>query len=183
MVAYAVDDIHVHRVSRWALKLNPSKREIIECSLAASHDAFQVIHSPGRMQRLLFWVHLFWRARPWMTSAGQVRGIGQGNDSLVQLLDAHDALILLRAAVGHPTIMNVIRASPLALVMRSWSTSTRCTIQGFPKIVNCELTDLSWIQSGVHHTGWWSWSCEVVASLASSAFWHRLQQFWISRTP
>ena len=58
------------------------------------------------------------------------------------LLDAHDALILLRAAVGHPTIMNVLRAVPCVdnPALEHFVSMLR---SGLSKVVNCELSDLA----------------------------------------
>ena len=42
---------------------------------------------------------------------GKCEELARGMSRLC-LLDTHDALILLRAAVGYPTIMNVLRAAP-----------------------------------------------------------------------
>ena len=64
------------------------------------------------------------------------------------LLNAHDALILLRAAVGHPTIMNVLRAAPCVdnPELEHFDSMLR---SGLSKIVNCELSGLAWIQAGL----------------------------------
>ena len=64
------------------------------------------------------------------------------------LLETHDALILLRAAVGHPTIMNVLRAAPCVdhPYLAEFDSLLR---SGLTKIVNCELNDLAWIQAGL----------------------------------
>ena len=68
--------------------------------------------------------------------------------SRLYLLDAHDALILLRAAVGHPTIMNVLRSAPSVdhPALERFDALIR---SGFSRIVNCEISDLAWIQAGL----------------------------------
>ena len=64
------------------------------------------------------------------------------------LLEAHDALILLRAAVGHPTIMNVLRAAP-CVDHPSLVQFDSLLGSGLIKIVNCELDDLAWVQASL----------------------------------
>ena len=68
--------------------------------------------------------------------------------SRLSLLDAHDALILLKAAVGHPTIMNVLRAAPCVdhPALERFDSMLR---SGLSRIVNCEISDLVWIQAGL----------------------------------
>ena len=63
-------------------------------------------------------------------------------------LDAHDALILLGAAVGYSTIMNALRAAPCVdhPALERFDAMLR---SGLSKIVNCEISDLAWIQAGL----------------------------------
>ena len=110
MVAQAVEDIQPLG-EPLGLKLNPSKCGIIECSLAASHDAFQGFIRLDKSEASLLGAPILAGKAMDVILQGIVREISQGNVSLY-LLDARDALILLRAAGGHPTIMNVLRTAP-----------------------------------------------------------------------
>ena len=106
----AVDDIQ--RLGEpLGLKLNPSKCEIIEGSLAASQSAFHGFIRQEILEATLLGASIASGKAMDDILHQKCEDLARGMSRLY-LLDAHDALILLRAAVGHPTIMNVLRAAP-----------------------------------------------------------------------
>ena len=146
MVAQAVED--VKRLGEpLGLMLNCSKCEIIEEHQTVDQDVFRGFITRGTSEASLLGAPIL---------------IGKAMDDILQdrcselargmsrlcLLEAHDALILLRAAVGHPTIMNVLRAAP-CVDHPSLAEFDSLLRSGLTKIVNCELDDLAWIQAGL----------------------------------
>ena len=66
----------------------------------------------------------------------------------LKLLSSQDGLLILRAAVGSPVILNVIRAAPWmdhpSLIC--FNTTLRSKLSA---VVNCDLTDLAWTQASL----------------------------------
>ena len=130
-----------------SLKFNPSKCEMIECSLAASHGALQGFIHLDKSEASLLGAPLLAGKVMDDILQGKCKELANGM-SRSCLMDPHDALILLRAAGGHPTIMNVLRAAPYVdnLALEHFDSMLR---SGLSKIVICELSDLAWIQTGL----------------------------------
>ena len=66
----------------------------------------------------------------------------------LKLLSLQDGLLILRAAVDSPMIMNVIRAAPCTdnpLLVR-FDSALR---SGLSAVINCDLTELAWIQASL----------------------------------
>jgi hypothetical protein len=146
MIAQAVEDIQ--RLGEpLGLKLNPSKCEIIEGSLAASQSAFHGFIRQEISEATLLGAPIASGKAMDDILHQKCEDLARGMSRLY-LLDAHDALILLRAAVGHPTIMNVLRAAPCVdhPALERFDAMLR---SGVSKIVNCEISDLAWIQAGL----------------------------------
>ena len=146
MVAQAVEDIQTLG-EPLGLKLNPSKCEVINGSLADSHGAFQGFIYLDKSEASLLGAPILAGKAMDNILQGKCEELARGISRLC-LLDLHDALILLRAAVGHPTIMNVLRAAPCVdnPALEHFDSMLRL---GLSKIVNCELSDLAWIQAGL----------------------------------
>ena len=100
MVAQAVEDIQTLG-EPLGLKLNPSKCEIINGSLADSHDAFQGFIYLDKSEASLLGAPILAGKAMDDILQGKCEELARGMSRLC-LLDAHDALILLRAAVGPP---------------------------------------------------------------------------------
>ena len=66
----------------------------------------------------------------------------------LKLLSSQGGLLILRAAVGSPMILNVIRAAPCTdhpLLVR-FDTTLRT---GLSAVINCDLTELAWTQASL----------------------------------
>ena len=146
MVAQAVED--VKRLGEpLGLMLNCSKCEIIEEHQSADQDVFRGFISRGTSEASLLGAPILIGKAMDDILLDRCNELARGMSRLC-LLESHDALILLRAAVGHPTIMNVLRAAP-CVDHPSLVEFDSLLRSGLTKIVNCELDDLAWIQTGL----------------------------------
>ena len=132
------------------LRLNPSKCELIGSAESLSESCPAVLQNFNLVDRgsacLL----------------GAPLGPGPGMDDVLasrcdrldrvmarlKLLSSQDGLLILRAAVGSPMILNVIRAAPCTdhpLLVR-FDTTMR---SGLSAVINCDLTELAWTQASL----------------------------------
>ena len=88
--------------------------------------------------------------------------------SRLELLSAHDALFILRAAIGSPVILNIIRSSSCA-DHPELDRFDSILKTGLSSIVNCRLSDCAWVQASLPvRSG--GLGIRSVALLATSAF-------------
>ena len=127
--------------------LNCSKCEIIEEHQTADQDVFRRFIIRGTSEASLLGAPILIGKAMDDILLDRCSELARGMSRLC-LMEAHDALILLRAAVGHPTIMNVLRAAP-CVDHPSLAEFDSLLRSGLTKIVNCELDDLAWIQAGL----------------------------------
>ena len=66
----------------------------------------------------------------------------------LKLLSSQDGLLILRAAVGSPMILNVIRAA-LCTDHPSLARFDDTLRSGLSAVINCDLTELAWIQASL----------------------------------
>ena len=149
------------------LVLNVKKCELIHQTGATPDTYFKdFIHLEPKQGSLL--------GAPILQGPAMDEALGDNCDELtralarLQLLTAHDAIILLRASFSAPKVMHTLRSAPCTghLALDRFDSLLR---QGLSNIVNVALSDQQWIQASlpVKDGGL---GLRRVASLAPSAF-------------
>jgi hypothetical protein len=149
------------------LRLNEKKCEFISRSGVSADPIFEpFIHLTVASAELL--------GAPVTTGEAMDRALNIRCDDLsraaerLRLIDAHDALVILRASFSAPKLLHTLRASPCAdhPALEKFDATLRNCVSS---ITNTHLTDLMWIQASlpVKNGGL---GIRRVSSLAPSAF-------------